>query len=66
MDLPVLPIDTATLTGMSAGHRLAVAFGVLGRTDIPAAVALLKQHGAPVDSSHAYKVRTQILEGGQS
>jgi hypothetical protein len=66
MDLPVLPIDTATLAGMSAGHRLAVAFGVLGKTDIPAALALLKQHGAPIDSSHAYKVRSQILEGGQS
>jgi len=66
MDLPVLPIGADVLSGMSAGHRLAVAFGALGKTDIPAAVALLKQHGAPVDSSHAYKVRAQILEGGQS
>ena len=66
MDLPVLPIDAAVLAGMNATHRLAVAFGVLGKTDIPAAVALLKKHGAPVDSSHAYKIRPQILEGGQS
>jgi hypothetical protein len=66
MNLPVLPIDAATLAGMSAAHRLAVAFGALGRTDVPAALALLKQHGAAIDSSHAYKVRSAILEGGQS
>ena len=66
MNLPVLPIDAATLAGMSAAHRLAVAFGALGRTDVPAALALLKQHGAAIDSSHAYKVRAAILEGGQS
>lgn len=66
MDLPVLPISADVLAGMTASHRLAVAFGALGKTDIPAAVALLKQHGAPVDSSHAYKIRPQILEGAQS
>jgi hypothetical protein len=66
MNLPVLAIDAATLAGMNAAHRLAVAFGALGRTDVPAAIALLKQHGAAIDSSHAYKVRSQILEGGQS
>jgi hypothetical protein len=66
MDLPVLPIDAATLAGMSAASRLAVAFGALGKTDVPAALALLRQHGAPIDSSHAYKVRSQILEGGVS
>jgi hypothetical protein len=66
MDLPVLPISADVLVGMTASHRLAVAFGVIGKTDIPAAVALLKQHGAPVDSSHAYKIRPQILEGAQS
>lgn len=66
MNLPVLAIDGATLAGMSAAHRLAVAFGALGKTDVPAAIALLRQHGAPVDSSHAYKVRSAILEGGAS
>lgn len=65
-DLPALAIDTATLTSMNAQARLAVAFGALGKTDVPAAVAMLKQHGAPVDSSHAYKVRRELLEGGQS
>jgi hypothetical protein len=66
MDLPVLAIGPDVLAGMNAAGRLAVAFGALGRTDVPAAVALLKQHGCPVDQSHAYKVRSQLLEGGQS
>jgi hypothetical protein len=66
MDLPVLPIGADVLAGMSAANRLAVAFGALGRVDVPAALALLKQHGAAIDSSHAYKVRSQLLEGGQS
>jgi hypothetical protein len=51
---------------MSAAHRLAVAFGAIGRTDVPAALALLKQNGAGIDPSHAYKVRSAILEGGAS
>lgn len=64
--LPELAIDTDVLAKMDAAHRLAVAFGVLGKLDVPPALALLKSKGAPVDSSHAYKVRSQILSGAQS
>jgi hypothetical protein len=62
--LPEITIDGAALTAMDASHRLAVAFGVLGKSDIQPAVAWLRSQGAPVDSSHAYKVRNQILSGG--
>jgi hypothetical protein len=61
--LPEITIDTAALAAMDASHRLAVAFGVLGRTDIQPALAWLRSQGAPVDSSHAYKVRNQIMSG---
>lgn len=64
-DLPELPIDHTTLAGMTAPARLAVAFGAIGKTDVPAALALLRKHGTPIDSSHAYKVRAAMLEGGQ-
>jgi hypothetical protein len=63
--LPVLPIDGEALAAMSARDRLAVAFGALGKTDVPTAVAMLREHGAAIDSSHAYKVRNAMLEGGQ-
>jgi Protein of unknown function (DUF2637) len=64
--LPELPIDTEVLAAMDASHRLAVAFGAIGKADVQPALAMLRKAGAPVDSSHAYKVRSQILSGAQS
>jgi hypothetical protein len=63
-ELPALAIDTEVLAAMDASHRLAVAFGALGKADVQPALALLKSKGAPVDSSHAYKVRAAIFSGG--
>jgi Protein of unknown function (DUF2637) len=66
IDLPELAIDDAVLQSLDASHRLAVAFGATGTADVKTALALLRSKGAPVDSSHAYKVRNQILSGAQS
>jgi hypothetical protein len=63
-ELPALGIDTDTLAAMSGRDRLAVAFGAVGALDVPAALALLKDHGAPVDQSHGYQLRRAILDGG--
>lgn len=65
-DLPALAIDAAVLSGMSARDRLAVAFGATGDTNVPAALAMLRKHDAGIDSSHAYKLRAELLEGAQS
>jgi hypothetical protein len=62
-DLPALDLDAEVLAAMSARDRLAAAFGALGRVDVPAAVALLAERGAPVDDSHAYQVRRAMLDG---
>jgi Protein of unknown function (DUF2637) len=64
--LPPLPLDTATLTAMTAQARLAVAFGAIGKTDIPAALELLKARGVPIDQSHAYQVRKALLSGSEA
>ncbi|MGI8446955.1 MAG: DUF2637 domain-containing protein [Streptosporangiaceae bacterium] len=60
-ELPALGLDTETLTGLSARDRLAVAFGAVGAVDVPRALAVLAERGAPVDQSHAYQVRRQIM-----
>jgi hypothetical protein len=62
-ELPPLDLDADTLAALSARDRLAVAFGALGRADVPAALALLAERGAPVDQSHAYQVRRAMLDG---
>jgi hypothetical protein len=61
-ELPALDLDTETLAALSARDRLAVAFGSLGAVDVPRALAMLTEHGAPVDQSHAYQVRRQMVE----
>jgi hypothetical protein len=62
-ELPPLTLDADTLAAMTARDRLAVAFGALGRADVPAALALLAERGAPIDQSHAYQVRRAMLDG---
>jgi Protein of unknown function (DUF2637) len=64
--LPPLELGTETLAAMSARDRLAVAFGAVGAVDIPRALALLADRGAPVDQSHAYQVRRQIEADGRT
>jgi hypothetical protein len=59
--LPAVHLDALDLASLNARDRLAVAFGALGRVDVPAALALLKERGAPVDQSHAYQVRRALL-----
>jgi hypothetical protein len=60
-ELPALGLDAETLAGMSARDRLAVAFGAVGAVDVPRALAVLSERGAPVDQSHAYQVRRQMV-----
>lgn len=62
--LPSLDLSTETLAAMVARDRLAVAFGAIGAVDVPKALALLADKGAPVDQSHAYQVRRQIAAAG--
>jgi hypothetical protein len=64
-DLPPLELTADVLTAMSARDRLAVAFGAIGAADVPSALALLADRGAPVDQSHAYQVRRAMLESGK-
>jgi hypothetical protein len=64
--LPVLEMDAEQLAKLSARDRLAIAFGQLGKTDIPAALAVLAAAGAPVDQSHAYQVRRTMFAGSES
>lgn len=59
--LPALGLDTEALAALSARDRLAVAFGAIGAVDVPRALALLADRGAPVDQSHAYQVRRAML-----
>jgi hypothetical protein len=61
--LPAVELDAETLAGMSARDRMAVAFGAVGAVDVPRALAVLADRGAPVDQSHAYQVRRQMIEG---
>jgi hypothetical protein len=60
-ELPVVDLDAETLNVMSARDRLAWAFGAVGAVDVPKALALLRQIGAPVDDSHAYQVRRAMF-----
>lgn len=62
-DLPALDLDAELLAAMSARDRLAIAFGAIGAVDVPRALALLDDRGAPVDQSHAYQVRRQLAAG---
>jgi hypothetical protein len=62
-ELPAPALDAETLAPMTGRDRLAVAFGALGRVDVPAALALLAERGAPVDQSEAYKLRAAMLDG---
>jgi hypothetical protein len=65
-ELPAVDLDAVDLSALSARDRLAVAFGALGKVDVPAALALLRDRAAPVDQSHAYQVRRALLDGGQA
>jgi hypothetical protein len=59
--LPPLELSTDALVKLAARDRLAVAFGALGRIDIPAALAMLQDRGAPVDQSYAYQLKRTML-----
>jgi hypothetical protein len=58
--LPVLNLDTEVLTALGARERLTVAFGALGAVDVPKALAMLSERGAPVDQSYAYKALREL------
>jgi hypothetical protein len=60
--LPAFDLDTATLAAMPGQARLAAAFGALGAVDVPRALALLKERGAPLDQSHGYQLRRQMID----
>jgi hypothetical protein len=62
-ELPAPALDAELLAAMTGRDRLAVAFGALGRADVPAALALLDGRGAPIDQSEAYKHRAAMLDG---
>jgi hypothetical protein len=62
-ELPAVDLDAVDLPALSARDRLAIAFGVLGRVDVPAALALLADRGAPVDQSYSYQIRRAMLDG---
>lgn len=62
-DLPTLDLDGAMLATMPARDRLAAAFGAVGSLDVPRALAVLADRGAPVDQSYAYQLRRQITDG---
>jgi hypothetical protein len=62
-ELPALELDTETLAAMSGQARLAAAFGAIGAVDMPRALALLKERGAPLDQSHGYQLRKIMLDG---
>jgi hypothetical protein len=64
-ELPTLGLDAETLAAMSARDRLAVAFGTVGAVDVPRALAVLAERGVPVDQSHAYQVRRQIIDSNR-
>jgi hypothetical protein len=62
-DLPALALDAETLAAMPGQARLAAAFGAIGAVDMPRALALLKDRGAPLDQSYGYQLRRQMIEG---
>jgi hypothetical protein len=64
--LPLLEMDGGQLAAMGARERLAAAFGKLGRTDVPAALAMLAEAGAGIDQSHAYQLRRAMFAGSES
>jgi hypothetical protein len=65
-ELPVVDLTADVLAAMAARDRLAVAFGAIGAADVPKALALLADRGAPVDQSHAYQCRRAMLETGRA
>jgi hypothetical protein len=62
-ELPAPGLGAELLAAMTGRDRLAVAFGALGRADVPAALALLAERGAAIDQSEAYKLRAAMLDG---
>jgi hypothetical protein len=62
-ELPALELDAAVLAAMPPRDRLVAAFGAVGAVDVPRALALLEQHGVPVDQSHAYQIRKALAAG---
>lgn len=65
-ELPMLDMSVDVLAALPARDRLAVAFGAIGAADVPKALALLTERGAPVDQSHAYQCRRAMLETGRA
>ncbi len=64
----VPPIELAgdVLAALPARDRLAVAFGALGRVDVPAALAMLRERGAGIDQSYAYKIKQSMTDGAKA
>jgi hypothetical protein len=58
--LPVLDLTSQVLSALGARERLTVAFGALGRVDVPAALAMLSERETPVDQSYAYKLVREL------
>jgi hypothetical protein len=58
--VPPIELDAAALSAMTARERLCAAFGAIGGLDVPAALAVLRERGVPVDQSTAYQIRKQI------
>jgi hypothetical protein len=48
------------LTALGARERLLTAFGALGSVDVPSALMMLQETGAPVDQSYAYQIVKQM------
>lgn len=65
-ELPTIAMDDKTLAALAGRDRLAVAFGALGEINVPRALALLSERGAPVDQSYAYQVRKALMAGSGS
>jgi hypothetical protein len=59
-ELPAVEIDAAVMAGLTHRERLLVAFGATGSLDIPRALAILTERGAPVDQSTAYQIRKAL------
>jgi hypothetical protein len=58
--IPVIELTADILTALGARERLLTAFGKLGSVDVPSALAMLAESGAPVDQSYAYQVVKQM------
>jgi hypothetical protein len=58
--LPAMELTADILTALGARERLLTAFGALGSVDVPSALTMLQETGAPVDQSYAYQIVKQM------